>query len=214
MGVPSVFVRTSGCNLRCSWCDTKYASWHPEGVEKTVDDLISEIQSFKADHVVITGGEPMISRDIHSLAAGIKSNGMHITIETAGTVSPDGIDCDLASISPKLKNSTPGTDLSESWRIRHENTRWKPEIAREWMLQYEYQIKFVVTHSNDIQEIERYAAETELKIPPQKLLIMPEGKDKHELSSHTDIVIELCKAKGYRFCNRLHVDLFGNTRGT
>ena len=214
MGVPSVFVRTSGCNLRCSWCDTKYASWHPEGVEKTVDDLISEIQSFKADHVVITGGEPMISRDIHILAAGIKSNGMHITIETAGTVSPDGIDCDLASISPKLENSSPGAELPNSLRKRHESIRWRPDVAKEWMLQYEYQLKFVVTHPDDIREIERYAAETKLNIPPRKLLIMPEGKDKNELSSHTDIVIELCKAKGYRFCNRLHVDLFGNTRGT
>ncbi|MDB4777455.1 7-carboxy-7-deazaguanine synthase QueE [Verrucomicrobia bacterium] len=213
-GVPSVFVRTSGCNLRCSWCDTMYASWHPEGVEKTLDDLIEEIQAHNADHVVVTGGEPMIARDIHSLTGRVKSKGMHITIETAGTVLPDGIDCDLVSISPKLKNSTPGVELSASWRTRHEDTRWRPEIAKEWIHQYDYQLKFVVSHSDDIREIEEYVNETGLKIPPRKILIMPEGKDKQELSDHTDIVVDVCKSKGYRFCNRLHVDLFGNTRGT
>jgi 7-carboxy-7-deazaguanine synthase len=214
VGVPSVFVRTSGCNLRCSWCDTMYASWYPEGEEIPLDALMQQIQSHEANHVVLTGGEPMVARGIHELADCLKSENMHVTIETAGTMLPEGIHCDLASVSPKLKNSTPGKELSESWRSRHEDTRWKPEIAKEWIHQYDYQLKFVVSHSDDIREIEEYVNETGLTIPPRKILIMPEGKDKQELSVHTDIVIDVCKSKGYRFCNRLHVDLFGNTRGT
>ena len=64
VGVPSVFVRASGCNLRCVWCDTPYASWEPEGAEMSVDEIVSRVRHFGADHVVLTGGEPMIMMDI------------------------------------------------------------------------------------------------------------------------------------------------------
>src|SRR5438067_7497385 len=108
-GVPSVFIRTSGCNLRCDWCDTKYASWHPEGTEMSVEDVVSRVLQFRCDYCVLTGGEPMIAKDIHILAERLRSAGKHITIETAATVLPRGIACDLASLSPKLSNSTPGS---------------------------------------------------------------------------------------------------------
>src|SRR5689334_3132039 len=93
-GVPSVFVRTSGCNLRCAWCDTPYASWNPEGVMRSVPQIMTEIASHAgARHVVLTGGEPMIAKEIRPLATEIKSTGRHITIETAATVAPEGIAC-------------------------------------------------------------------------------------------------------------------------
>ena len=106
-GVPSVFIRTSGCNLRCRWCDTPYASWNPEGTEMSIDRILAEVEKHPAAHVVLTGGEPMVARGIHELAASLRRLGKHITIETAGTVAPGGIACDLASISPKLAYSTP-----------------------------------------------------------------------------------------------------------
>src|SRR5882724_8899363 len=106
-GVPSVFVRTSGCNLRCRWCDTKYASWKPEGEEMSIETIVERVTAFPAAHVVLTGGEPMVARGIHDLARQFRAAGKHITIETAGTVAPEGIACDLASLSPKLRNSTP-----------------------------------------------------------------------------------------------------------
>src|SRR5688572_20004036 len=106
-GVPSVFVRTSGCNLRCTWCDTKYASWNPEGEELSIDAIVEQVRTFPARHVVLTGGEPMVARGISELAQRLRDDGLHITIETAGTIAPDGIACDLASLSPKLSNSTP-----------------------------------------------------------------------------------------------------------
>src|SRR3954464_7367970 len=106
-GVPSVFIRTSGCNLRCQWCDTPYASWSPEGPEMTLDAILAEVALHPTRFCVVTGGEPMIAKGIHELLARLRSARMHITIETAGTVPPDGIHCDLASVSPKLANSTP-----------------------------------------------------------------------------------------------------------
>src|SRR5215211_2456212 len=88
-GVPSVFVRASGCNLRCQWCDTPYASWQPEGEDVSVDRIVEQVVGYPAKHVVLTGGEPMIMPDIGPLCAALKGRGYHITIETAATVYKD-----------------------------------------------------------------------------------------------------------------------------
>ncbi len=106
-GVPSVFVRTSGCNLRCSWCDTPYTSWKPEGSDASIDAIVESVTAFPAaKHVVITGGEPMIAPGLVELSERFRALGLHITVETAGTVFAP-VACDLMSISPKLANSTP-----------------------------------------------------------------------------------------------------------
>src|SRR5438445_9540450 len=94
-GVPSVFVRLSGCNLRCNWCDTPYASWAPEGEKLSVAEILAQIAAYPARHVVLTGGEPMIASGIRELATEVKKLGHHITIETAATIAPQGIPCDL-----------------------------------------------------------------------------------------------------------------------
>jgi len=134
-GVPSVFVRTSGCNLRCVWCDTPYASWNPEGAPHTEAQILAAIESHPvARHVVLTGGEPMIAKDVGALARAIKETGRHLTIETAATVAPSGIACDLASLSPKLLNSAPDPVEHAAWRKKHEATRWQPEIVRAWAI--------------------------------------------------------------------------------
>src|SRR5438105_15501115 len=85
-GVPSVFIRASGCNLRCVWCDTPYASWNPEGEDVPVGEIVKRVREFNAQHVVLTGGEPMIMPDVIELCAAIKKTGHHLTIETAATV--------------------------------------------------------------------------------------------------------------------------------
>src|ERR1700731_1139133 len=83
VGVPSVFVRTSGCNLRCSWCDTPYASWNPEGEDLDAEEILRRADEFSAArHVVLTGGEPMIMPGIVELSQSFRERGMHITIET------------------------------------------------------------------------------------------------------------------------------------
>tara|TARA_B000000565_G_scaffold65768_1_gene44753 strand:- start:133 stop:828 length:696 start_codon:yes stop_codon:yes gene_type:complete len=214
-GVPSVFVRTSGCNLRCRWCDTKYASWKPEGENVTINDLLDKVCSYPARHVVISGGEPMIAKGIEEFTHLLKESGKHITIETAGTISPNGIQCDLASLSPKLSDSTPKEgDINKEWIDRHESKRLDYDILSEWVNSYNFQLKFVVSKEEEIKEIQNVISRIEGKILPEKVLLMPEGVDPDTLRSRYDLLIDLCKENGYRLCHRLHIDLFGNTPGT
>ena len=213
-GVPSIFIRTSGCNLRCSWCDTKYASWAPEGSEMTVEEIISETNKFRAEHVVLTGGEPMVAKGIHQLAGRLRENGKHITIETAATILPEGIACDLASLSPKLSNSTPDAEVANGWRDRHEKRRLQPGIIREWIRAYDYQLKFVVQSTNDLEEIRDLLSQVGCEVKPAKILLMPEGTDTDTIRSRSGSLVDICKQYGYRYCNRLHIELFGNTKGT
>jgi 7-carboxy-7-deazaguanine synthase len=214
-GVPSAFVRTSGCNLRCTWCDTKYASWHPEGEELSTDEIVAQVMQYGTDHVVLTGGEPMIAKGFHDLAGALRTQGLHITIETAGTVAPDGIACDLASLSPKLGNSTPeASDVGEGWRERHEELRLQPAVLRSWIERYPFQLKFVIEDGTELGEIERLIRKIDANIPPWTIFLMPEGTDIETLRGRSEMLIELCKRFGYRYCNRLHIELFGHTRGT
>jgi 7-carboxy-7-deazaguanine synthase len=214
-GVPSVFVRTSGCNLRCVWCDTPYASWNPEGVEMSVDEILGEVARHPTRFCVVTGGEPMIAKGIHELLTALRAAGKHITIETAATVPPDGVECDLASLSPKLTNSTPSSEQAgEAWKERHERTRWQPEIVRAWCERFEHQIKFVVSSEADLSEIERMLSEAAVKTAPENILLMPEGRSVEELQTLGPQVVEWCKARGWRYCARVHVELWGNKRGT
>lgn len=214
-GVPSIFVRTSGCNLRCNWCDTPYASWAPEGRTLSVDEIVREVRAFAtARHVVLTGGEPMIAPEIHELAFQLQESGYHITIETAATVPPRGIACDLASLSPKLAHSAPDERLDETWRRKHESLRRQPGVIAAWIAAGNYQLKFVVRSEADVEEIEALLRDTECAVPPHKVLLMPEGTSLETLRARAAWLSELCKARGYRYAHRLHVELYGNRRGT
>lgn len=216
IGVPSVFVRTSGCNLRCTWCDTPYASWRPEGPEMSIESILGDVRHMGARHVVLTGGEPMIARGIHDLAAALRAAGLHLTIETAATIAPDGIACDLASLSPKLRNSAPDPVSEPGWHERHENSRWRPDVVRAWMDrgQGEYQLKFVVTEPGDVDEIEGMLGQLGREIPPDRVFLMPEGTSLEVLRTRAPWLVDVCRKRGYRYAHRLHVELFGNRRGT
>lgn len=214
-GVPSVFVRTSGCNLRCQWCDTPYASWQPEGTKMTPAEIVTAAAAFPTRHIVLTGGEPMIAPGIAELAQLLRHDGWHITIETAGTINPGNIVCDLASLSPKLANSQPASDqLDAHWQQRHAETRWQPGIVRTWLMQYAYQLKFVVSSPDDVAEIQSMLAALNLAIPPSQIALMPEGRDAATLTQRESWLVNLCLEHGYRYCRRLQIDLFGNRRGT
>jgi len=212
-GVPSVFIRTSGCNLRCVWCDTPYASWKPEGEDNSVSEILKKISLWNCNHVVLTGGEPMIAPDLPELAEALKKQGKHITIETAGTISPNRIPCDLASISPKLSNSTPPAARDPAWAKRHEATRLQPEVISEWIQKYPFQLKFVVSSENDLVEIKSLILKLP-KIPVDRVLLMPEGIDVKTLAFRSPWLVGICKQEGFRLCPRLQIELFGHTRGT
>jgi 7-carboxy-7-deazaguanine synthase len=206
VGVPSFFIRTSGCNLRCAWCDTPYASWQPEGVEMSVEQIVDEAKASAARHVVVTGGEPMIAPEIVPLTERLRERGLHITIETAGTVFQP-VACHLMSISPKLSNSTP----AGSWAGRHDGLRLQPAVLRELMARYEYQLKFVIGKPEDVAEARRLAES--LGAGAGRVILMPEGVDRDILRERGVWLAEICKAEGFRFSPRLHVELWGARRG-
>jgi 7-carboxy-7-deazaguanine synthase len=208
VGVPSVFVRTSGCNLRCVWCDTPYTSWQPEGDELSVDEILARVKAHTpARHVVLTGGEPMIAPHVVELTEGFRARGLHITIETAGTVFHP-VTCDLMSISPKLAHSTP----AGKWAATHERLRIQPDVLRRLMRSYQHQLKFVVADPKDMGEIRSLL--DHLAADRSKVILMPEGMEPEVLRERSLWLAETCKREGFRFSPRLHVDLYGNKRGT
>jgi 7-carboxy-7-deazaguanine synthase len=207
VGVPSVFIRTSGCNLRCSWCDTPYTSWQPEGTDLELHQILDEVAAHPTRYVVVTGGEPMIAPDIVALTARLRERGMHITIETAGTVFAP-VACDLMSISPKLANSTPD---DARWNRQHERLRIQPDVLEDLMARYDYQLKFVIERPGDLDEVR--ALVERLGAPRERVILMPEGTEVERLRERGLWLAEACKEEGFRFSPRLHVDLWGARRG-
>lgn len=212
VGIPSVFVRVSGCNLRCVWCDTPYASWSPDGPTMDVQDILAKVFEHNIRHVVLTGGEPMLFDAVEGLAHGLKGAGHVITIETAGTVFRE-VPCDLMSISPKLANSSPPEE--SGWRERHETTRLDRDPLRKLMQRYDCQLKFVVDpdQAGDVDEIESLLSVLP-PIEPNRVLLMAEGVDSETLNRRMKALVPICMARSWRLTPRLHVDLFGNTKGT
>lgn len=231
-GLPSVFVRTSGCNLRCTWCDTPYASWNPEGADLSTGQLLDKILPHNTRYVVLTGGEPMMFKELVPLITALKSHGKHITVETAGTLWLDNLpphSIDLASISPKLANSTPWEREGGRFARLHEKQRINLDTLRTFAggggggegerVVQECQWKFVLSSPGDLAEIEQLLAHineglaNEQRIQPADVLLMPEGTDADTLSDRSCWIADLCKHTGYRLSPRLHVYLWGNTKG-
>jgi 7-carboxy-7-deazaguanine synthase len=213
VGVPSVFVRASGCNLRCSWCDTPYASWTPEGEDLPVAEIVRRVAEFGARHVVLTGGEPLIMPEIEALCGTLKERGHHLTVETAATVYKR-LAIDLASLSPKLANSTPTARKGGRFAAAHERQRMNIGVIQQFIdSSPDCQLKFVVSGEGDLDEIRDVLRQVK-GWQPADVLLMPEGTDAATLDSRAAWVGEVCKREGWRFCPRLHVHLYGNRRGT
>lgn len=215
-GMPSWFVRFSGCNLRCTWCDTPYASWNPEGKVRSIDELAEEARASGVGHAVVTGGEPMLFPAAIALCERLRGLGMHITIETAGTIARP-VACDLMSISPKLSNSTPAPgdarDANGTWRLRHEERRVNIEALQALLDAHpQRQLKFVVAGEPDLAEIDALLAGLR-GWTREDVLLMPEGVTSPS-RERTDWLVGVCVSRGWRYCQRLHIELFGNTRGT
>jgi len=210
-GVPSLFIRTSGCNLRCVWCDTPYASWNPEGEDWPVDRIVDWAVSQPVfRHAVLTGGEPMIQPQLPELAERLAALGLHITIETAGTVFAE-LPCHLLSLSPKLAGSTPPGDAPDGWAGRHERLRINEDVLLRLTGRYDYQLKFVVSSPSDLDEIHSLARFC--RTPPDRVLLMPEARTVEQLHARGPWVAEICQRTGYRYCPRLHIEMYGNRRG-
>ncbi len=210
-GTPSVFIRTNGCNLRCTWCDTPYTSWTPQGEDVMLGTLLANVRREWCGHVVVTGGEPMLAPEIVELCEGLRRIEHHITIETNGTVFKE-LECDLMSVSPKLANSTPpkkGRGLAVAGR--HEELRYQPDVLRQLIARYPYQLKFVVSQKEDLAEITSIVKE--IGADKHRVLLMPEGTKPSQLREKSEWIVEACKYYHYRYSPRLHVQLWGNKRG-
>ena len=179
----------------------------------SIEEILKRLTEWNCHHVVLTGGEPMIAPDLPELASLLKKQNKHITIETAGTILPNGISCDLASISPKLSNSTPPPERDPAWAKKHEATRLQPEVISEWIRKYPFQLKFVLSTENDLAEIKNLLSHIPT-VPSDRILLMPEGIDIKTLATRSPWLVEICKREGFRFCPRLQIELFGHTRGT
>lgn len=211
-GRASVFVRASGCNLRCHFCDTQYTSWSPEGQDLAVDDVLARVDEWDCEEIVLTGGEPMLFAELIPLAKELKARGRQITIETAGTLYLPVV-CDLMSISPKLSNSTPPAERDARWSRRHERARHRPEIVARLTAEYDYQLKFVVDEPADCDEVAEYLAAFD-SIDTAKVMLMPQGTDAAALAARTEWVVARCEAEGWTYCPRLQIEWFGPVRGT
>ncbi len=214
-GTYSVFVRTIGCPLRCRFCDTPYANVGVEDEEEGADlspaEIVGRVLLLDLPHVVITGGEPMISPEIVELTRLLKEYDYQITIETAGIADAE-VQCDLMSISPKLSNSSPIHASPERFET-HEANRRRPEVVQQLIARYPYQLKFVVDVPEDLEEIEKYLEEFP-EIAPQRVLLMPQAVDVETMHAKDDWIVPFCEKRGFRYCPRMQLIWYGHKRGT
>ncbi len=208
-GTPSVFIRTTGCNLRCWFCDTEYTSWKPEGDQRAWESVLQQASAFECEHVVVTGGEPFLQPDVVPLTHALAQAGHYVTIETAGTLFRP-VHADLISLSPKLSNSTP---WSGRWVERHERDRDQQQVVEKLISQFDYQLKFVIDTRDDLGEVQDYLVRFP-KVPASNVWLMPQAKTNEELQERSAWLVDEALRLGYQFSPRLHVELFGNKRGT
>lgn len=227
IGTPSIFVRTSRCNLHCIWCDTDYTwNWvgtrfpHQNDTEPgyqkfdkkewiakcEIDAVASAIEAFPCKNVILTGGEPMLQQSaLTRLMAALRSKSFdyRFEVETNGTLVPtvefDG-EIDQYNVSPKLDNSGNPRRLRE-----------KPAAYRFFVQSPKANFKFVIAKKNDLDEVltlmELYA------IPPEKIWLMPEGNSAAVLAKRRKWMVEVCKTNGFRYSDRLHVQIWGAKKG-
>jgi organic radical activating enzyme len=212
MGLPAVFLRLHVCNLRCTWCDAFYTwdagveEFWTESYELSVTDVAerlltcwSEGTNSLAHRVVITGGEPLLQKNLLDTLIE-QLPGWVIEIETNGTIMPSDLQlrCCQFNCSPKLDNS----GNSPRSRIR-------PDVLQA-INGANSQFKFVVNSESDVEEVLRdYGA----LIDHQKIILMPQGISAKEVQENAQRVVEIAKRKGLRMLGRMQVDLWGAKRG-
>ncbi|MBN1258750.1 7-carboxy-7-deazaguanine synthase QueE [Candidatus Peregrinibacteria bacterium] len=190
VGRPAVFLRLNGCNLRCMWCDTKYAL--SGGKRMTEEAVLEQIKRYPCDRLVITGGEPLLQQDdLTPLLKKLKN--YRIEVETNGSIPLKiGQYIEQINCSPKLKNSG--------------NRAYEPAIRPSKKTIY----KFVVKESADLEDIRRFIKTN--RIPRESVYLMPEGTKADTLLRRSKWIIEVCKKEGYNFSPRLHILLYGSQR--
>lgn len=215
-GTPSTFVRASGCNLRCVWCDTPFTSWEPTGDDLSQADVLARVDALGQRHVVVTGGEPLLFADVAELCVALRRGGCHVTVETAGTVLPATSEpvADLMSISPKLASSTPPADTPQRWATRHAASRRRDDVLRGLAAAGRHQFKFVIETEADLAEACGWLDDLGLAVERGSVFLMPQARTADELASRSAWLARECRRLGFRLAPRHHITWFGNRRGT
>ncbi len=215
VGVPHLMVRTTGCNLRCEWCDTPYTSIKPEKGIYDLTDVEEALKKFpQIRHTFLTGGNPTMYRKLFlETIALLKKYEHHITVEDNGTIFIPNAGVDLMSISPKMANSIPSVEfIGEKLRKRHIDIISNYEPYRQWIRDSNYQLKFVIQSDNDIDDALRLV--DAIGADRRKVYFMPEGVTNEELTPRRQWLAQSCISLGVNYTDRLHVIIFGNTRNT
>lgn len=204
----AMFVRLGRCNLDCSWCDTPYTwDWsrydpNRELRERTVGDVVAELEGIGAPLLVVTGGEPLLQqRRLEPLLTAGRDRGWRIEIETNGTIAPLPTVAALVdgwNVSPKLAHSgvAPGR-------------RERPDALRALVGTGRAVGKFVVARAEDLDEVADIVAASGLR----DVWIMPEATDAAALTARLSELAPFVLARGWNLSNRLHVQLWGDARG-
>ncbi len=196
-GKPAIFLRFGACNLRCTWCDSKF-TWDPkvaDNFQTTADALVKKIKNYPCKHLVITGGEPMLQQQ--AIAEILK----HLPGYTAEIETNGSVECKISrsltqiNCSPKLSNSG-----NKPYTLKIKPTNKKAIF------------KFVVSQPENLKEIKIYCRKN--RIPAGKVWLMPQGVSSKELAARSLWIIEACKKEGYHFTTRLHILMYGNKRKT
>lgn len=226
-GNPSIFVRTSLCNLHCFWCDTDYTwNWENTDFRHKNDnskgyskfkkenqiinlsplEIVNIIREFNCKNIVLTGGEPLIQQhSLVKLMLELKKidSDYFFEIETNGTIVPtDNFDnlINQYNVSPKLSNSKMGSGI----RIKKEPLQFFSKSPKS-------NFKFVVSSKEDLVEIEEIVKLFE--ICPSKVYLMSEGSFSDTLVEKDRWLVEVCKERNFKFTSRLHVFIWGSKRG-
>lgn len=219
-GKPCAFVRLSRCNLACQWCDTAY-TWRFEGdnrphrsdqfhdrkanqVTLSEEDVARGIAALGQPRLVVTGGEPLLQAPALARMLAVLPQGIAVEVETNGTVAPPpALDALIGqyNVSPKLAHSGNPAELA-----------LLPERLAHWAGEPRAAFKFVIAEPADVDEVlalaERYA------IPRERIWLMAEGTDSATLHRREAWLAQLCLDSRLTLSKRLHIELYGDTRGT
>lgn len=206
-----MLVRLAGCNLSCSWCDSKYTwDWNQhdraaETISVATSEIIRRVKDTGVRNIVITGGEPMLQQSgLLDVITPLSAEGFTFEVETNGTISPVDAMCRLVNqwnVSPKLSNS--GIDVQR---------RLVPTSLRAFSRVPNTFLKFVIENPEDFDEVE--ALTRDLGVAAERVVIMPEGRDADAVLARSQWLSPECIRRNYRLSMRLHILLWGDIRGT
>ncbi|MAK60948.1 MAG: pyrroloquinoline quinone biosynthesis protein PqqE [Ponticaulis sp.] len=223
LGAPRTFIRLSGCNLHCKWCDTAY-TWNwastpfdhltgekfdpdQERVSVSIAEIAKKVAETSPMGIVLTGGEPLLQKSkLAPLIDAIKSEcgPVWVEIETNGSIAPPIDLCrhvNQFNVSPKLAHSGNAAEIA-----------LKADVLKQYAALPAASFKFVIAEEIDIDQVRTLVRD--FQISPQRVFLMPLGTTSEAIRERSLWMVGLCTRYGFRFTDRLHIHLFGDTRGT